>query len=233
VPAGPKINLVQVQLLEPEITVTTRDIQVRPTPGPAATSSVMKVLLVGRVISEAGLKSLTINQREETLDGERLFRRQIPLTEADRRVRIVAVDRNARSFTLNFVLPAVAMAQRTGTIRPPEARGPVAKSDARRPNFNFGSYHALVISNIDYRQLPPLRTAVDDATEIAKILRDQYRFKTTVLTNATRYQILSALNDLREKLTSKVNLLANNARKLRKTCKPFGRTKATPAPRLA
>ena len=226
-PAGPKINLVQVQLLEPEITVTTRDIQVRPTPGPAATSSVMKVLLVGRVIR------LTINQREETLDGERLFRRQIPLTEADRRVRIVAVDRNARSFTLNFVLPAVAMAQRTGTIRPPEARGPVAKSDARRPNFNFGSYHALVISNIDYRQLPPLRTAVDDATEIAKILRDQYRFKTTVLTNATRYQILSALNDLREKLTSKVNLLANNARKLRKTCKPFGRTKATPAPRLA
>jgi hypothetical protein len=163
-----------VQLLEPEITVTNRDIQVRPTPGPAATSSVMKVLLVGRVISEAGLKSLTINQREETLDAERLFRRQIPLTEADRRVRIVAVDRNGRSFTLNFVLPAVAMAQRTGTIRPPEGRVPVAKSDARRPNFNFGSYHALVIGNIDYPQLPPLRTAVDDATEIAKILRDQY-----------------------------------------------------------
>lgn len=206
-PAGPKINLVQVQLLQPEIAVTTRDIQVRPTPAPAATSSVMKVLLVGRVTSEVGLKSLTINQREETLDAERLFRRQIPLTEADRRVRIVAVDLNGRSSTLNFVLPAVAMPQRSGTIRAPEGREPGGKSDARRPKLNFGSYHALVIGNINYRQLPPLRTAVDDATEVAKILRDQYQFKATVLTNATRYQILSALNDLREKLTSKDNLL--------------------------
>jgi hypothetical protein len=31
-----------------------------------------------------------------------------------------------------------------------------------------------------HRQLPTLRTAVDDATDVAKILRDQYQFKTTV-----------------------------------------------------
>ena len=73
--------------------------------------------------------------------------------------------------------------------------------------MNFDSYHALVIGNNSYRQLPPLRTAVDDATDVAKILRDQCQFKTTVLTDASRYQILSALNDLREKLTSKDNLL--------------------------
>src|SRR5262249_57551012 len=43
---GPKISLVQVQLLDPEVALTTRDAQVRPTPASAATSSVMKVLLV-------------------------------------------------------------------------------------------------------------------------------------------------------------------------------------------
>src|SRR5215467_1369993 len=206
-PTGPKINLVQVQLLEPEIAATTPDTQVRPTPAPATSSSVMKILLVGKVTSEAGLKSLTINEREETFDGEHLFRREIPLTEADRRVRIVAVDGNGRSSTLNFVLPAVAMAQRGGPGRAPEARGSDGKSDAHRPKLNVGNYHALVIGNINYRRLPSLRTAGDDATEVAKILRDQYQFKTTVLTDVTRYQLLSALNDLREKLTTKDNLL--------------------------
>ena len=73
--------------------------------------------------------------------------------------------------------------------------------------MNFGSYHALVIGNNSYRQLPPLRSAVDDATDVVKILRDQYQFKTTMLTDASRYQIISAVNDLREKLTSKDNLL--------------------------
>ena len=208
-PAGPKINLVQVQLLEPEIaatTVTTRDIQARPTSVPAATSSVMKVLLVGKVVSDVGVKSLTINGKDEALDREHLFRSQIPLTEADRRVRIVAVDRNGRSSTLNFVLPAVPMAQRPPS-RASDGSAPGGKSEARRPNVNFGTYHALVIGNINYRQLPSLRTAADDATEVAKILRDRYQFKTTLLIDATRYQILSALNDLREKLTSKDNLL--------------------------
>ena len=204
---GPKISLVQVQLLDPEVALTTRDAQVRPTPASAATSSVMKVLLVGRVTTEIGLKSITVNQRNETLDSEHLFRAQIPLTETDRRVRILAVDLNGRSSTLNFVLPAVAMIQRAGTIRGREGSTAEGKPDARRPKLNFGSYHALVIGNNSYGQLPALRTAVDDATDVAKILTDQYQFKTTVLTNASRYQILSALNDLREKLTSKDNLL--------------------------
>jgi uncharacterized caspase-like protein len=65
----------------------------------------------------------------------------------------------------------------------------------------------LVIGDIDYRLLPRLKTAVNDAKEIARILRDQYGFHVTLLLNATRYEILSALNDLRQNLTEKDNLL--------------------------
>lgn len=42
---------------------------------------------------------------------------------------------------------------------------------------------------------------------VANLLRTRYGFQTTLLTNADRYQMLSALNALREKLTSEDNLL--------------------------
>jgi hypothetical protein len=70
----------------------------------------------------------------------------------------------------------------------------------------FGNYHALVIGNDEYRQLPRLNTAVNDAREIDRTLKARYGFKVTLLLDADRYQILSALNGLRERLTDKDNL---------------------------
>src|SRR4029077_14852345 len=70
----------------------------------------------------------------------------------------------------------------------------------------FGNYHALVIGNDQYRQLPRLNTAVNDAREIDRTLKARYGFKVTLLLDADRYQILSALNGIRERLTNKDNL---------------------------
>jgi uncharacterized caspase-like protein len=70
-----------------------------------------------------------------------------------------------------------------------------------------GSYHALVVGNEDYRALPRLTSAIADARLVAKTLTDDYRFKVAVLTDASRYDILLALNGLRQRLTDKDNLL--------------------------
>jgi TPR repeat protein len=77
----------------------------------------------------------------------------------------------------------------------------------RADRASFGNYHALVIGNNNYRQIRKLRTAVNDAREVAAILEKNYGFKVTLLLDADRYQILSALNSLRERLTEKDNLL--------------------------
>jgi predicted nucleic acid-binding Zn-ribbon protein len=74
-------------------------------------------------------------------------------------------------------------------------------------NVNFGRYYALIIGNNEYRAIPKLRTAVGDAEAVATLLRTRYGFQTTLLLNADRYQLLSALNTMREKLTSEDNLL--------------------------
>ena len=40
------------------------------------------------------------------------------------------------------------------------------------------NYYALVIGNNSYRNLPKLKTAVNDAREVERVLREKYGFKT-------------------------------------------------------
>src|SRR3972149_2756316 len=90
----------------------------------------------------------------------------------------------------------------TGAAAPARVGSPLAQKGVA-----LGTYHALVIGNNDYKILRRLRTAVNDAREVARILERDYGFKVTLLLNATRYDTLSALNTMRERLTEKDNLL--------------------------
>jgi len=71
----------------------------------------------------------------------------------------------------------------------------------------FGRYHALVIGNNAYAHLPTLQTAVSDAEAVAATLRETYNFAVTVLLDATRAQIIVALETMRTTLTEDDNLL--------------------------
>ena len=79
--------------------------------------------------------------------------------------------------------------------------------DVKWPKLEFGRYHALVIGNNDYEHLPRLKTALVDAVAVAELLRLRYGFKVKLLVNATRLQILDALNAYRRDLTERDNLL--------------------------
>jgi hypothetical protein len=195
---GPRIELKQVQVVEPAILVSTRDGQAGQISVPAGARS---WVVVGRVDSSTPLKSLAINQRPRTPDRDNVF--TVRLTEADRQLRIVATDRSERTSTLEFLLPVVQQDRRT--YESPTVR--LTGSQLTGVRRSLGNYHALVIGNNSYRQIRPLKTAVHDAQEVAKVLRDQYGFNVTLLTNSTRYAMLNALNELRDKLTKDDNLL--------------------------
>lgn len=74
-------------------------------------------------------------------------------------------------------------------------------------NPQAGGYYALVIGNNAYQYVQRLKTAEADAKEIDNILRTQYGFQTKLLLNATRGQILSAINSYRRELSAEANLL--------------------------
>ncbi len=101
-------------------------------------------------------------------------------------------------------------APKTATARLTAPKSPAAVLQARLAKYsgiNFGRYYALVIGNNEYKHLPNLKTAADDARAVADILRDTYNFKVTLLINATRDDIVDALDDFREKLDDTTNLL--------------------------
>ncbi len=71
----------------------------------------------------------------------------------------------------------------------------------------LGDYHALIIGNNDYRHLPKLETAVNDATALAALLEKDYGFAVKRLLNADKREILRAINEYRAALEPEDSLL--------------------------
>ncbi len=70
-----------------------------------------------------------------------------------------------------------------------------------------GTYHALIIGNNDYANLPKLETAVKDAQDLANVLRSLYGFQVKLLLNATREQVMRNISEYRRTLDDSANLL--------------------------
>lgn len=186
--AGPEVVIV-----EPALT-RTRDIV------PVAAAAAGERRVVGRVTAPAGIVSVTVNDQVVTTNEFGVFTADVALAAGDLPVVVAAVDRQGKRGEARFLL-------RAPTPAAPAAPAAAVVRAARPTGVEFGSYHALVIGNNDYRTLPDLASPVNDATELARLLEQRYGFRTTLLLNADRYQILSALNTLRETLTAKDNLL--------------------------
>ncbi len=190
-----------IQLIQPSIP-QTRAIQIVYNP-PVNTSRAAPTshTIVGRVVAPAGLVGFFVDEVEQAVDGEGLFRSKISITSAEREVVLAAVDRQGRR--VERTLRVGVDRANKGRLDSQARTGAPGRSRASK----FGNYHALVIGNGAYRFLPKLDTAVADADAVAAILRDQYRFDVTLVRNATRYDILSALNKMRAELTEDDNLL--------------------------
>jgi cell division protein FtsL len=193
--AGPEIRLIDPQLPAE----TTRGMPVIRTRG-----DVSQRPIIGRVDAPAGLLSVVLNDRPLTFDDELLFSEEVPIGPEGNKVSIVAVDRQGKRAALEFMLaPETQLAALTDSI----VEAAPAPPAIALPPIDFGNYHALVIGNNAYTYLPELDTAIADAEAVADLLASRYGFQVTLLRDATRYQILSALNELRASLSEDDNLL--------------------------
>ena len=186
---GPRIEVFDPQLLR------TRGVVVAP-----VDKGLPKRVIAGQVWSPAGLQYLKINGRETEFKADGKFRSVFSVSADEVKVQIVATDQNGKSDEMLF------------TLQQQEARGEGEKTGSettKQPGstIQFGNYYALVIGNNEYRKLPKLQTAVEDARTVGTLLEERYGFKVTLLYNADRNAILSSLNDFRKKLTEKDNLL--------------------------
>ena len=114
------------------------------------------------------------------------------------------------AFSVERKLPIGESRLRIAAVDAQGNRAETIVSVLRKPHItkvNYGNYHALVIGNADYQDLPKLHTAVVDAEAVAKILDEEYGFRVKVLTDVTREDMIDAFDILREELGENDNLL--------------------------
>ncbi|MEH6570378.1 MAG: caspase family protein [Halioglobus sp.] len=189
-----------IEIIEPPVVLTRSEATVR------ISTFRGERQVIGKISAPSGLLSLSVNGQTPVLTENNLFRSSIPLTDDPTPVEVVLVDNEGRRAAVTF-----SFVDQLGNSVDNASKPIVAKArfDKTRPGENvaMGNYHALIIGNNQYQNYSTLVTAVNDARATEKVLREKYRFKTKLLLDANRYQILSALNELRESLGKDDNLL--------------------------
>ncbi|MBE9538523.1 MAG: caspase family protein [Proteobacteria bacterium] len=189
-------NTLGIEIIEPPVVLTRSlaTVRIRKFQGERE--------VIGKISTQAGLLSLSVNGQATEITDNNLFRYSVPLVDDPTPVQVIAVDNDGRRAMISFSF----VEQSKGSNGAPPSR-PTSEQSGIDLDIPMGNYHALIIGNNEYQNFSTLKTAVNDARETEKVLRQKYNFTTTLLLNADRYTILSALNDLREKLDKNDNLL--------------------------
>jgi len=202
-PAPPGIALASLgggpllEIIDPPLTVT-RGRQAAMVRGDGASE------LLGKVVARAGLSALEVNGRQVAVGANGLFRVSVPVSAEGTTVQVAAIDRAGSRARVEFALLPLAGG---GTATAPAAAPGAGGARPLPRGVKLGRYHALVIGNDDYTDYPDLVSAGADARRVGSVLKGRYGFETRVLTDASRFDILSALNDYRESLTAEDNLV--------------------------
>ena len=184
-----------IELLEPSVTVT------RGIPSIQFASGEASKRLVGRIDTKAGVSQLLLNDKPVAVDANGQFQTDLALQGKETLVRLVATDKRNQSSDLSLRLLA------SETTEPTAYTSSNTAQNQQVGDIHFGKFYALIIGNNDYKAYPDLQTPITDAKSLEVLLRERYGFKTKVLLNANRHAIMSALNELNQKLTDQDNLL--------------------------
>jgi hypothetical protein len=191
--AGPEI-----EIITPEMTLTRGVRVIQVSPGTRE--------IVGKIKAPDTLRDLLVNQQPVATDTQGLFRFPVKVQGESTPVQITAIDKKNQTTRLDVSLMAT-----TAAAAPEPAAAPAKPGGIERPgDVRFGKFYALIIGNNTYTAAGTyanLQTPANDAKSLDVVLRERYGFTTKLLLNATRHQIMTALNELHKRMTAEDNLL--------------------------
>ncbi|MDX8126222.1 caspase family protein [Methylomonas sp. OY6] len=184
-----------IELLEPAVTVT------RGIPSIQFGLGESSKRIVGKIDAATGLSRLLLNDKAIKVDANGRFETDVSLKGDETLVRIVATDKRNQSSDLSLRL--LASGNAAEEVFPSSNSSEIKRSG----DIQFGKFYAIIIGNNEYGAYPSLKTPIADAKSLELLLRERYGFKTKLLINANRHTIMSAFNELNQKLTEQDNLL--------------------------
>jgi hypothetical protein len=181
-----------ITLQDPPLVITRGDNEVR------LRADVKTKDINGRATAKPGVPSVKVNDRDVAVDRFGYFSASIPVGPDGTKVSIVAIDKQGARDQVVFVLRPGGSSESIVNRMQPELAG------------QAGKFHALVIGNHRYKDSAwhDLPNSESDARSVASLLERKYGFtKPKLLIDATRDQILGALNEYVKSLDASDNLL--------------------------
>jgi len=193
-------NVAQVAPVGPTIEIIEPPVLITRGPGEILTSPDGSLDLIGRVSPVDSLLSFAINGQRQSVNDAGVFNYRT--NQVSGSIELTAVDDSGERASVTF-----SITQRNKSMASIAVANTSSAVANQYPDIEFGRYHAIIIGNNQYEELSDLRTPEADAQKIDELLREQYGFTTQLLINATKLDILTALNSAKEMLTEKDNLI--------------------------
>jgi uncharacterized protein len=190
----------RIQLIDPPSFIST--LRMRGATPVALSAPSGNFTLTGRAESSAGIANVRVNGELRPVDANGLFTAPVRLSDQPLALSVVATDRGGATSKADFTL----VHQAAGNATTAAIRSNVPSLAAAQAQAGSQRY-ALVIANQNYKHWEPLDTPIVDGKVVAELLRSRYGFEVTLLTDATRRQVLTALNQLRAKVDSDDDVL--------------------------
>lgn len=144
-----------------------------------------KTTIKGKVVDQSSIVEVLVDDKEVFFDQDGNFSAEVYLGYGENHIVISAMDRYENRTIQKITIFRKASSPPTA---PPKALA------------TTGKYFALLIGNNNYKYLRKLSTAKKDAEQIGTILTHRYGFDIKLLLDATRNDIVRALNRFRKKL---------------------------------
>ena len=172
----------------PKITITSHDT----TRGVKLVQEHKKITIKGKVLDQSSIVEVLVDNKEVFFDQNGNFSAEVYLGYGENHIFVSAMDRYENRATQKITI------FRKASSPPPTPQRAISAT---------GKYFALLIGNNNYKYLRRLSTARKDAEQIGTILKRRYGFDTKLLLDATRNDIVRALNRFRRKLRQEDSFL--------------------------
>jgi Caspase domain/Glucodextranase, domain B len=172
--------------------------------GQSARIKTCQITIKGQAVDRSAIERVTINNTRVEVDAQGNFSGDVNLKPGGDLVKVTATNAAGKSASRDFTLVCDNQSSSTVATNSTSAASPSASTLGSLVTVK---QYALVIGINNYRHLGKLNTAVNDAQEVARVLRDLYGFEVKLLTDAGRAEIVTALNEYQQRLDERTRLL--------------------------